>query len=260
LDSNAVAANARASSTSDRAASAVKPSLLALIILTQLPAALTLTVTAPLLAAMAADLVEPGTSPYLIKLVTGIVAPALIVGAPLGGWLADRLDRRPLLVVFGSVFIVAATAPAFLDHAGWIVVSRFFAGACSGALLTIGMAMVGHYYDDERRPGVIGILAFLSLSSSVLTLPIAGAVATTGWRNAFFIFLAMVPLVLFALLRPPSPAQTRSRSRRRTAECPQRLAAHPARTAGDRGREWPWRSISQASSIPSISPNSESRK
>jgi MFS family permease len=175
------------------------------MILTQLPSALTLTVTAPLLAAMAADLVEPGTSPYLIKLVTGIVAPALIIGAPLGGWLADRHDRRPLLAVFGAVFIVSAMAPAFLDSVGWIVVSRFFAGACSGALSTIGMAMVGYYYDQERRPGVIGVLAFLTLSGSVLTLPIAGAVASTGWRNAFLIFLAMVPLVLLALLRPLPP-------------------------------------------------------
>jgi predicted MFS family arabinose efflux permease len=206
LESNALAAGPGSrSAATDRA---VPASLLALMILTQLPSALTLTVTAPLLAAMATDLVQPGTSPYLIKLVTGIVAPALIVGAPLGGWLADRVDRRPLLAIFGTLFIVSATAPAFLDNVGWIVVSRFFAGACSGALSTIGMTMVGYYYDQERRPGVIGILAFLTLTGSILTLPIAGAVASTGWRNAFFIFLAMVPLVLLALLRPlPAPAR-----------------------------------------------------
>jgi predicted MFS family arabinose efflux permease len=208
LDSKTAAAGMARGPISDSADRSVPASLLALIILTQLPSALTLTVTAPLLAAMAADLVQPGISPYLIKLVTGIVAPALIIGAPLGGWLADRLDRRPLLAMFGTVFIIAATAPAFLDSVGWIVVSRFFAGACSGALSTIGMAMVGYYYDQERRPNVIGILAFLTLSGSVLTLPIAGAVADTGWRNAFLIFLAMVPLVLLALVRPlPAPAR-----------------------------------------------------
>jgi MFS family permease len=204
LDSNALAADAAPGSISgaDRAAPAVPASLLALMILTQLPSALTLTVTAPLLAAMASDLVHPGASPYLVKLVTGIVAPALIIGAPLAGWLADRLDRRPLLVAFGIAFIVSAMAPAFLDSIGWIVVSRFFAGACSGALATIGMTMVGHYYDDRRRPGVIGMLAFITLSTSVLSLPIVGALASTGWRHAFYLFLSMAPLVLLALLRP----------------------------------------------------------
>lgn len=86
--------------------------------------------------------------------------------------------------------------------------ARFLSGACCGALGTIGMAMVGHYYDAQRRPGVIGILAFLTLSASILTLPIAGALASTGWRHAFYIFLAMVPLVLLALVRPlPAPAR-----------------------------------------------------
>ncbi len=186
----------------------VPASLLALIVLTQFPAALTMTVTAPLLADMAADLLHPGTSPFLIKLITGIVGPAMIVGAPLAGWLADRFDRRPLLVIFGMVFILSAVAPAFLGSVGPIVAMRFVSGACGGALATIGLAMVGHYYGPERRPGIIGIMAFLTLAISILALPIAGVAASSGWRHAFLIFPIMTPLVLLALLRPlPAPAR-----------------------------------------------------
>jgi predicted MFS family arabinose efflux permease len=191
---------------------AVPASLLALMILTQLPGALTLTVTAPLLAAMAHDLVRPGEGDFLVKMVTGIVGPAMIVGAPFGGWLADRHDRRPLLVAFGAVYIVSAVMPAFLSATGAIVAARFVSGATGGALATIGLAMVGHYYGDERRPGIIGIMAFATLITSVATLPVAGAAAATGWRNAFYIFLAMIPLVVLALLRPlPAPAREASR-------------------------------------------------
>ena len=204
------------------ARNAVPPSLLALIIFTQLPGAMAMTVTAPLLASMANDLIHPGMSTYLIKLVSGIVGPALIIGAPLAGWLADRFDRRPLLAAFGVLFIISAMAPAGLDSLGAIVVARFFTGASGGALMTIGMAMVGHYYDEARRPGVIGTLAFLTLSISILTLPVAGTLARTGWRNAFYVFIAMVPLVLLALVRPlPAPVQE-------------------ARTGSDRPRDSGW--------------------
>jgi MFS family permease len=188
-----------------RAPAAVPASLRALIMFTQFPLAVALTVTSPLLAAMAADLVEPGGSTFLVKLVTGIVAPSIIIGAPVAGWLADRFDRRPLLAALGAIFIVSAMAPAFLDNLVWIVVSRFFAGASGGGLLTVGTVMVGQYYDAKRRAGVIGMLAFLTLSTSVLTLPVAGALASSGWRNAFYIFLLLVPLVLLALLRPLPP-------------------------------------------------------
>ncbi len=208
MDSDAVAPGAPPGfmpGTEGRAKAAVPGTLLALIMFTQFPLAVALTVTAPLLAAMAADLVQPGDSTFLVKLVTGIVGPSIIIGAPVAGWLADRFDRRPLLAALGTIFIVSAMAPAFLDNLGWIVVSRFFTGACGGGLLTVGMVMVGQYYDEKRRPGVIGILAFLTLSTSVLTLPIAGALASAGWRNAFYIFLLLVPLVLLALVRPLPP-------------------------------------------------------
>jgi len=186
----------------------VPATLLALIILTQLPGAMAMTVTAPLLASMGADLIQPGTSTYLVKMITGIVGPALIIGAPLAGWLADRFDRRPLLFAFGFVFLVSAMAPAVLDNIVNIVIARFFTGAAGGALATIGMAMVGQYYDEARRPGIIGILAFLTLSISILTLPVAGTLARTGWRNAFYLFIVLSPLLLLALLRPlPAPAQ-----------------------------------------------------
>ena len=61
-----------------RLAATVPSSLFVLIILTQFPAALTLTVTAPLLADMAADLLHPGAElasdvlnlPSLVRLVS----------------------------------------------------------------------------------------------------------------------------------------------------------------------------------------------
>lgn len=134
------------------------------------------------------------------------------------------MDRRPLLAIFAILFILSALAPAFLYDAGQIVAARFVSGACGGALATIGLAMVGHYYGSDRRPGIIGIMAFLTLATSILTLPVAGAAASSGWRHAFYIFPVMTPLVLLALLRPlPAPGRE----------------AGSAGGAADRGKGWP---------------------
>jgi MFS family permease len=183
--------------------------LTALLIFTQIPNVLAYTIALPLLAGMAHELAHDPGSAYLAKLVSGILGPAMTVGALLGGWLASKYDRRPLIIGIGVIYLLAAIAPAFLSSLGLIVATRFAVGLASCALYTIGTTMVGDYLPEEKRAGTLGMLSALNMVTSVASLPVAGWIGTGGWRLPFLLYLMATPVVLLALPSSlPIPVRT----------------------------------------------------
>ncbi|MDG2004853.1 MAG: MFS transporter [Novosphingobium sp.] len=171
---------------------------MALLIFTQLPGVLSYTIPLPMLAAMASDLAHDATSEFLIKLVAGAIGPAMAVGSLAGGLLADRIDRRWLLMSLGAIYIVAALAPYSIASLEVIVATRIIVGIAAGALMAIGFTMVGDYLPENKRAGTIGMMSALNMITALMSLPAAGFVAESGWRPAFLLYFAMVPLVVLA--------------------------------------------------------------
>lgn len=184
----------------------------ALLIFTQLPSVLAFTIALPLLAGMAGELAHDSTSGFLVKLVSGVLGPAMAIGSLLGGWLADKSDRRWLLMGLGALYVVSAVAPAFLASLEMIVFARFVTGVAAAALLAIGLTMIGDYLPENKRAGTIGMLSALNMVISLLSLPAAGFVGDDGWRMPFLLYLLAAPVVLLASLsalpvpeRPAAP-------------------------------------------------------
>jgi MFS family permease len=192
---------------------------IALLIFTQLPCVLAFTIPLPLLAGMAQELAHDSTGQYLAKMVLGVLGPSMAIGAPLGGWLADKFDRRWLLMGIGALYVLSGIAPAFLESLEIIVLARFFTGLAAAALLAIGLTMVGDYLPEEKRAGTIGMLSALNMVASLLTLPAAGFVGDDGWRLPFLLYLLAVPVILLASPRalpvPAKPAAATAAEERR---------------------------------------------
>lgn len=180
--------------------------LTTLLIFTQLPGVLAYTIALPLLAKMAGDLAHDPASAYMAKLVSGILGPAMALGALIAGILADRFDRRWLVMLYGAVFVVSGVAPAFLTNLELIVASRFVMGYAAASLMATGYTMAGDYLPENKRAKTIGMLSAMNMVVSLSSMPIAGYVAGAGWRTAFLLYLAALPLLLLALPSPlPAP-------------------------------------------------------
>lgn len=186
----------------------------ALLIFTQLPGVLGYTIALPLLERMAQDLAHDAAGQFLVKLVSGVLGPAMAIGSLIAGLLADRFDRRGLILGLGAVYLVSAVAPYFLDTLQPIVASRFFLGFTAAALMAIGFTMVGDYLPEEKRAGTIGLLSAFNMIASLITVPLAGYVGEMGWRVPFLLYLLAAPLLALALpsaLPPPrKPANATS--------------------------------------------------
>ncbi|HUR14033.1 MAG TPA: MDR family MFS transporter [Mycobacteriales bacterium] len=124
------------------------------------------------------------------------------VTVPVYGKLADVLGRKPVLF-FGVVVFVGSS---LLCGLAWsmptLIAARALQGIGAGAVLPIGVTIIGDLYSVEERARVQGYLASVWGASSVLGPALGGLFSEyLTWRWIFFINLPLGAVALWALHR-----------------------------------------------------------
>lgn len=129
----------------------------------------------------------------------------LVVGASIGGWLADQWGRRPVLTGAVAAFGVFTFATALASNYETFLAVRLAAGLGFGAALPNLMAIAS----EISRPGKAALTATIMFCG----MPVGGglAAATTqllppgfDWRTLFFLG-GVLPLLLSPALRRLMP-------------------------------------------------------
>jgi AAHS family 3-hydroxyphenylpropionic acid transporter len=139
---------------------------------------------------------------HLAKDQTGWVFSAslfgLILGALVGGWLADRLGRKPVLIGSVAAFGLFSLATVWSSDFASLFAWRLITGLGLGGALPNLIAMAREISSPRRR----------ALTSSMMfaALPVGGAAAAlyarfgaAGWRD-IFVLGGVIPLVLAAIV------------------------------------------------------------
>ena len=152
----------------------------------------------PSLTNMSKYFADQGDGTFLSQMVLIIPAPAMVLGAPFAGWLAERIGKRPLLLGSALLYAIAGGAGLILPDLWTLLASRVLVGLAAAGLSTAALSLLGDYYEHDRRDRLIGWNAVIGGAGSFVGLPIAGLLAADlGWRGPFFIYL--VGLVIFAV-------------------------------------------------------------
>ena len=119
---------------------------------------------------------------------------------------ADKVDRKKLLLLFYSGFLIGvlfcANAPSFQA----LVAARIITGIFGGVVGPICFAIVTDLFETTQRGRAMGILQMASAGSQILGLPLALYLASEwDWRVAFglILFLGIIAVFLvFWKIRP----------------------------------------------------------
>lgn len=140
----------------------------------------------------------------------GLLVSAYTLAAGLSGFafgfVADRFDRRPLLVALFAGFLLATLACGFASDFTSLLLARLLAGTFGGILGANVMACVGDAIAEERRGAAMGrVMAAFSVAA-VAGVPLGLFLAVhLGWRAAFLMVAALgLPLLVLALRVLPS--------------------------------------------------------
>jgi MFS family permease len=145
-----------------------------------------------------------------------ITAPALCVTLFSGvtGLIADKWGRRPLLLVALLTFSLLGLMPMLFSSLKAIIASRIVVGMAEAAILTVGNALLGDYFQDADRKKWLGYQnMFGSVFGSTFLLS-GGFLANWRWNGPFLLYLiglAVLALVYFTCWEPHGDARVDGR-------------------------------------------------
>ncbi|KQT47374.1 MFS transporter [Aureimonas sp. Leaf454] len=144
----------------------------------------------------------------------------MLIGAFVFGRLADRIGRRPVLMIAILIDAVFGIASAFAPDLGWLLALRFLTGIGVGATLPVDYTMLAEFLPADRRGRWLVLLeSFWALGTVLLALLALGAGSQGGeaWRTIFF--FTGIPALIGVVLRLQIPESPRYLNRQgRSAE------------------------------------------
>jgi FSR family fosmidomycin resistance protein-like MFS transporter len=152
------------------------------------------------LAFLAVYLVDArGVGVALAAALYGLPQLAGIVGAPLGGWLSDRIGRRAVIAiglgVAGPAILVFTVTPTALVFLPLLVI-----GVAAAVRMTVTEVLVAESAPAERRATVLGTYYLLAAEVGGIAAPLLGAIAVGIGIAAAFSFLAIALTLLSAVV------------------------------------------------------------
>ena len=133
----------------------------------------------------------------------------MLVGAFAFGRLADRIGRRPVLMLAVIVDACAGVASAFAPDFQWLLILRFVTGIGVGGTLPVDYTMMAEFLPAQRRGRwLVWLESFWALGTVLLAILalLASAYGNDAWRIIFFV--TGIPAIVGVVLRlyiPESP-------------------------------------------------------
>lgn len=159
----------------------------AAIILYGILSALATGAIVPLLPFIDHEFGTPDNSVF-IKMVLTALGVGTLVGAPLGGYLADRFGLRVVMLWSALGIAVAGLSVLFSTSLVQVLVARFFSGAMLGAFGSAIVAAIGQAWQGNQRDRWLGLVMAVGTLSLLVVSPLTGVLAESGWRNAFSLY------------------------------------------------------------------------
>lgn len=172
-------------------------------------------------------------STQMEEVVVSVVLIGAMVGAIMGGTIADRAGRRATLVLGGLIFIAGSIMAPLSPNVGTLIAARALLGLAIGFTSVTAPVYVSELAPPRTRGTLIGLYQFaLTIGIALADLVGYWLAGSHAWRLMFGV--GAVPALFFLLLVltvPESPRWLVAQNREREAEALLRTYTDEAGTA-----------------------------
>jgi DHA1 family inner membrane transport protein len=142
-------------------------------------------------------------------MVMSIYAIAYAIGSPLAITATGKLDRRSVIMIGMSVFLVASILCALAPNAEVLLAARALGALGAGMVTPVGAAIAVAETAPERRGAALSFVILGLTLAQVGGIPIGSFLGyTAGWRATFWMVAAIAALALAGILWRVPPIRT----------------------------------------------------
>ncbi|HLQ95978.1 MAG TPA: MFS transporter [Pseudogracilibacillus sp.] len=159
----------------------------------------------------------PETSPTMIKLILTAPSIMIIPFSFLSSFLTFKMTKRTIIMIGLCVYLIGGIGPQLVSNIEILLVLRLILGAGVGLVMPLSMSLINDYYKGKERTQMMGYNSAFSNFGGIVTMLVAGWLATFGWRVPFNVyFLGLVIFVLIFLFLPKGQVQQPAKEKSKT--------------------------------------------
>lgn len=158
-----------------------------------------------------------GASPVQMGLLVTFWALSQFAAAPFWGAAADRVGRKPVLIIGLAGYAIGFMAMAFAQSYAMLLGARILGGLLSASVMPAGQAIAADLSAPEDRGAVMGHMAAGFGMGFLVGPALGGALALAGPAVPFYAAAAAsvlaLPLVILRVAEPPVDARRAAAAR-----------------------------------------------
>jgi len=142
-------------------------------------------------------------------LVLGLYSIVSIVSTAVGGWLADRVGRKPVMVVSILCTAVVIAAMGLVRDLAWVAALTMLLGLVDPPFVPAARAAVADVVAPERRPRAYGLLGMAASIGWIVGPSVGAGLSSLGFGVLFVaagVIVAGYAVILLVGLRETRPA------------------------------------------------------
>ena len=192
-----------------------------------------------------------GSSRSAVTLIYSFALLAGGTGAPLAGWIVDRLGLRALTVIGMTAAALATLAASFATQIWHLYLALGIVMGFAGATLSgvLSATLLGRWFPAQRLGVALAVAWSAAGVGTMVMLPLAQhLIATDGWRHAYLVFAVISAVFIPLLVVLPW---------RRIAQgapglLPARASDKPGPTVAEAMRDWPFWALTASFGLTSL--------
>lgn len=140
--------------------------------------------------------------PILIKLVLTIPSLMIIPFSFLSSYLTKKVSKRTIVMVGLAIYVVCGVGAQFSNTIEVLLAFRLMLGAGVGLVMPLSFTLISDHFQGRERTKLMGYNTAFSNVGGIITMLLAGYLASFNWRvpfNVYWMGLGIFLLVFFFL-------------------------------------------------------------